>query len=226
VSLWSDFADYNRLRGDDQAWQTEGQFGIRLDDRGIRALRSGFGVYRGVGGSIEELDELGKGPRRSGLTYGYLEAELAPHESFSFIVRGMLGLEADGMSQGLQGHVRFGSDRSTNLTIGGEILGEVGLKGITQLEIAPASRFPVMLRSEVTNQPAGSSVAESEVRPRDPATYPANTSTEAGDLGVRGIAQFGYRLVPELVLAVRGSYQGRNIKHSGPGFGGAVVYTW
>jgi hypothetical protein len=47
-----------------------------------------------------------------------------------------------------------------------------------------------------------------------------------GELGARGIAQVGYRFVPELTVAVRGSIQGRTIKHAGPGGGVAVGYTW
>jgi hypothetical protein len=44
--LLTDFADYNRLRGNDQVWQTEGYFQVRYGDLGVRALRTGFGVYR------------------------------------------------------------------------------------------------------------------------------------------------------------------------------------
>ncbi|HMI87224.1 MAG TPA: hypothetical protein VK550_24195, partial [Polyangiaceae bacterium] len=59
ASIFTDYADYNRLRGNDYAWQTEGQFGLRYADQGVRAVRSGFGVYRGLGGSVFELDSIG-----------------------------------------------------------------------------------------------------------------------------------------------------------------------
>jgi hypothetical protein len=222
----ADYADYNRLKANDQDYRLEADFGLRLRDTKLRALRSGFGVYRGVGGTLVDLDQLGKSPRQVGLTYGYLEAEYAFRESVSLIARTLLGLDDNGVSGGLQGHIRIGSDQGTNVTIGGEILGTIGVRGITQLTIAPLSMFPIVLRSEVGNQPAGVVAQNGEVRPQDANASLENTSTGQSDVGVRGIAQVGYRILPDLVLSVRGSYQGRNIKHSGPGFGGGVLYSW
>jgi hypothetical protein len=222
----ADYADYNRLKANDRDYRLEADFGLRLRDTKLRALRSGFGVYRGVGGTLVDLDQLGKSPRKVGLTYGYLEAEYAFRESVSIIARTLLGLDDNGVSGGLQGHLRIGSDQGTNVTIGGEILGTIGVRGITQLTIAPLSMFPIVLRSEVGNQPAGVIVRNDEVRPQNDNTSVENTSTGQSDVGVRGIAQVGYRILPDLVLSVRGSYQGRNIKHSGPGFGGGVLYSW
>jgi hypothetical protein len=226
AQLSADYADFNRLRNNDRDYRLEADFGLRLNDRGLRALRSGFGVYRGVGGTIVDLDELGKSARQVGLTYGYLEAEYAFRETFSLIGRSLLGLNADGVRSGLQAHVRIGSDRATNVTLGGEVLGSIGVRGITQLTIAPLSRFPIVLRSEVGNQPAGVSADTEHVRPEQLGATLDGTSTGESDVGVRGIVQVGYRLLPELVLSVRASYQGRNINHSGPGFGGAAQYSW
>ena len=103
----------------------------------------------------------------------------------------------------------------------GEVLGGVGLRGILELDIAPRGRVPVMVRSEVTNQPAGSGAS----RGQDP-SLAVNESVAAGDVGVRGILQVGYRFAPPLVVALRASYQGRTISHAGPGLGGAVEYRW
>ena len=222
----ADYADYNRLRSNDRDWRLEADFGLRLNDVGLRALRSGFGVYRGIGGSLYDLDELNKSPRAVGLTYGYLEAEYAFQDNASLIARTLLGLDDNGVSGGLQGHVRIGSDRGTNVTLGGEILGDIGVRGITELSISPLSRFPIVFRSEVGNQPAGATPDASEVRPFEAGAPVENTSVEQSDVGVRGIVQVGYRLLPELVVSARASYQGRNIKHSGPGFGGAILYSW
>ena len=72
-----------------------------------------------------------------------------------------------------------------------------------------------VLRSEVTNQPAGVSNPKSS----DPAE-------SRGDIGLRAIVQPGYEIARGFVLAVRLSYQGRTIYHAGPGFGGAVSYSW
>ncbi len=226
VSVATDYADWNRLRGNDVVWQTEGYFGLRFADVGLRAGRTGFGVYRGVGGSLDELDREGKAARRVGLTYGYLEGEYGFTGHTSLIGRGIIGLDAVGVAGGAQLHVRVGSDRGTNLLLGGEILGGVGGRLITQLELRSVERWPLLFRTEVTNQPAGSRAHEDDVRPDEPQTNVADTSLGRGEVGARAIAQVGYVLLPELTIAVRGSYQGRTIDHAGPGFGGGVTYAW
>jgi hypothetical protein len=129
----------------------------------------------------------------------------------------LVGLERDGLTGGFLGFVRLGNDLETNLLLGAEVLGTIGIRGITQLELATFPRFPILLRTEVTNQPAGSPSGDST---------PPTTSHEQGDVGGRAIAQLGYRVLPTLTLAVRGSYQGRTINHAGPGVGGGVTYTW
>ena len=224
VSFLTDFADYNRLEGNDYAWQSEGWFALRYDDVGVRAVRSGFGVYRGAGGTIEDLDVLNRAPRRIGLTYGYLELELGVSPFVSLIARGAVGLKDEGTSGGGQGMIRIGNDRSTNLLLGGEFLGGVGLRGFTQLELNTFPRVPIVLRSEVTNQPAG--VSDSSPRSADDTRESVDASTGQGDLGARGIVQVGYRIVPAVTVSVRGSYQGRTIKHAGPGVGAGLSYQW
>ncbi len=226
VSVSSDYADWNNFKGNDKVWQTEGFVGMRLEDKGIRAIRTGFGVFRGVGGSLRELDQLKLGGRAVGLTYGYLEGELGISHFTGIIARVVVGLEDDGVSGGAQALLRLGNDRETNLQIGGEVLGSVGLRGITQLELNSFEKVPVMFRTEVTNQPAGVSRRGEQVRPGDAGGSQALTSHDQGEVGARAIAQVGYRFLSTLVIAVRGSYQGRTINHAGPGFGGAVSYQW
>lgn len=203
VTLQSEYASFNAKHANDYVWQTEGSVGWRLHDHGIRAIRSGFGVLRGEGGSLQELDVLGKAPEKVGLTYGYVEAEIALSTTYALIARPILGLRERGITGGAQAFVRVGNDLRTNLSIGGEVLGSVGQRGIVQLDWRTIKRVPIVLRTEVTNQPADSS-----------------------DVGARAIAQVGYQLTNELVVAVRGSYQGRTINHAGPGAGLAVSYQW
>ena len=226
ISLSSDYADWNNFKGNDKVWQTEGFVGMRLDDIGIRAVRTGFGVFRGVGGSLRELDQLKLDGRAVGLTYGYLEGEFGVSHFTGIIARVVVGLEDNGVSGGAQALLRLGNDRETNLQIGGEVLGSVGLRGITQLELNSFEKVPVMFRTEVTNQPAGVSRRGEQVRPDNPSSAQDGTSHDQGEVGARAIAQVGYRFLPTLVIAVRGSYQGRTINHAGPGFGGAVSYQW
>ncbi len=221
AAFWVDYANFNRLRSNDYLVQTEGYFGVRLGDDRIRAVRSGFGVLRGRGGTLRELDELGLQGRSVGLTYGYLEGEFAASPTLSFVGRLVLGLRRDGVGSGGQGFVRFGSDLRTNLLLGGEVLGGVGIRGITQLEWRTIPRVPVVLRTEVTNQPAG----EVGSTPNLVNGLPTE-STGKGEVGLRAIVQAGYELTPSLTLSARASYQGRTINHAGPGFGAAVSYQW
>ncbi len=218
--LVTDYADWNRGRGNDYAWQTEGDVGFRLGDKGIRALRSGFGVYRGKGGTLAELDVRNVAARSVGLTYGYLEGEFGFSTFVSLVVRATVGLGDDGVTGGGQAFVRLGNDLSTNLMLGGEVLGGIGLRGIAQLELNQFERVPITLRSEVTNQPVGVSTQGTDQ------LTGYMTTRDASDVGVRVIGQVGYRIVPSLTLALRGSYQGRTINHAGPGGGAAVIYSF
>ncbi len=216
--ILTDYADYNRLRGNDWSWQTEGIFGLRYDDVGVRALRTGFGVYRGRGGSLKDLDVLNLAGRPIGLTYGYLELEVGAHRLFSILGRAAIGLQDGGVTGGGQVIFRIGSDRDTNLLLGGELLGRVGLRGFTQLELNTIKKVPILIRTEVTNQPAGTAVG----------SYSTDDTVSRGanEIGVRTILQAGYRFTPEFVASLRVSFQGRTIDHAGPGFGGAVGYSW
>jgi hypothetical protein len=204
LTVSSELASFNAKKANDYVWQTEGAVGWRLSDVGMRAVRSGFGVLRGEGGSLEDLDTLGKDPESVGLTYGWVEVELAPASDYAFIGRPILGLREGGIAGGAQAFVRIGNDLRTNLSIGGEVLGRIGLRGIVQLDWRTIPRVPIVLRTEVTNQPAG----------------------VGGDVGARAIAQAGYELVRGFAVAGRLSYQGRTINHAGPGAGLAVSSQW
>jgi hypothetical protein len=221
AGAFTDYASFNAKRANDYVWQSEAVLGVRFDDVGLRALRSGFGAYRGKGGTLVDLDEKNLDGRRVGLTYGYLELEIGLTEVFAIAGRAIVGLRDEGVNGGAQGFLRFGSDRKTNLLVGGEILGGIGLRGITQLEWNAFPSFPIVLRSEVTNQPAGVSAS-----PHAGGVGPVTTSSGQGEVGVRSIAQVGYRIVPRLTLAARGSFQARTIHHAGPGAGAAVIYEW
>lgn len=204
LALSSELASFNVKKANDWVFQTEGAFGWRLADTGIRAVRSGFGVLRGKGGSLDELEKQHAAPRDVGLTYGWLEAEIGIVHGASLIGRPILGLREGGITGGAQGFFRIGNDLETNLLIGGEALGTVGLRGVVQLEWRTIPRVPIVLRSEVTNQPAG----------------------VGGDIGARAIGQVGYEVVKDLALSARASYQGRTINHAGPGAGAGVSYQW
>ena len=219
ATVWTDYANWNVGHENDVTWQTEGYVGMRFQDEGVRAMRTGFGVYRGRGGSLSDLDDKHLDGRTVGLTYGYLEGEYGISHFTGLIGRGVVGLQKSGVTGGMQLHLRLGNDESTNLTLGGEVLGTVGLRGIVELTLATFPRVPIVLRTETTNQPAGATAHG------DDAGSPG-ASNGKGDVGARAIAQVGYRFLPELTVSVRGSYQGRTINHAGPGVGGAIAYQW
>jgi hypothetical protein len=217
ASAYTDYADYNRLRGNDRSWQTEGYVGMRFNEIGLRALRTGFGVYRGVGGAVGDLDIAGLAPRNVGLTYGYLEGEAGISPTLSIIGRGAVGLRDEGVSGGGQLHLRIGNDLETNLLLGGEVLGGIGLRGGAEFQIMPQGRVPVMARIEVTNQPGGELGTISAAPGESP---------NRAEAAVRLIFQPGYRILPPLVVFMRLSAQGRTINHFGPGIGGGATFEW
>jgi hypothetical protein len=223
-SVSTDYASFDAKSQNDYVWQTEGSVGARFADEGIRAVRSGFGVYRGRGGSLEELDQLHLPGRGVGLTYGHLEGEYAFTSLYALVVRGILGLREAGVSGGAQAFFRVGNDRRTNLLLGGEVLGGIGLRGITELQWNTIHRVPIVLRTEVTTQPAGTMTDPPPNADGTPG--PKLELTGPGQMGVRAIVQVGYRVTDALTLAGRVSYQGRTINHSGPGAGAAVSYEW
>jgi hypothetical protein len=196
AALSTDYASFNARATNDYIWQTEGYMGVRFGDVGIRALRTGFGVYRGeYGFNVPQVESVG-------LTYGYLETEFGLARSVSIGIRGTVGLDNSGVQGGAFGFLRIGSDLGTNLWFGAEGLGGIGVRGITQLEWNAWAKWPIVLRAEVTDEPAG------------------------GAVGARAVAQVGYRFARHLVVSLRGSYEGRTIQESGPGGGGAVAYAW
>jgi hypothetical protein len=78
-----------------------------------------------------------------------------------------------------------------------------------------------VLRTEVTNQPAGDSPTADQR-----GVNGEGKAQGTGEVGVRTIIQVGYKLLPSFLVAARVSFQGRNIRHAGPGIGAAVGYTW
>ena len=176
----------------------------------------GSAVYRGIGGTLHDLDDLHLAPRSVGLTYGYLEGEWGITPTWGLIARAVVGLTEDGTGGGGQAFLRIGNDLSTNLMLGGEVLGGIGVRGIAQLNWSSIPRVPIVLRTEVTNQPAGAVITGGS----------AKTSSGEGEVGARVLAQVGYQFFPELTVSARGSYEGRTITHAGPGFGAEVSTSW
>ena len=223
VALFTDFADYNRLHRNDYSWQTEGYFGLRYHDVGVRAVRSGFGVYRGVGGSLEELDVIGS-PRAQGRAYLRLPGRRVRRHHLHRAHRASRARAHQRRSDRRRPAVRSPRQRQGHQ----HLARRRGPRrhrpqGDRRAPVEHHPRVPIVIRTEVTNQPAGTAPRQSIA---DGTTSTSNGSLTGGDIGARAMVQVGYRFVPSVTLAVRGSYEGRTIQHAGPGAGLGVTYTW
>ena len=80
ASVWTDYADYNRMKGNDRVWQTEGFVGHALRRR--RRARAPLRLRR-----VPRRRRIAEGARQGqsksarlvGLTYGYLEVRVRHH---------------------------------------------------------------------------------------------------------------------------------------------------
>ena len=105
-------------------------------------MRWGSASIEAWGEPIRELDELGLEGRKVGLTYGYLEGEFGASNFVGLIGRIVLGLTDEGVNGGGQFFLRLGNDKLTNILLGGEVLGGIGLKGIAELQWNTIPRSP------------------------------------------------------------------------------------
>ncbi|MBI2898287.1 MAG: hypothetical protein HYY06_32355 [Deltaproteobacteria bacterium] len=182
----------------------EGHFLQRVDWGPLYGYRVGFGVYDGVGQPLEAY-EKGSGiePASSTVIYGYHELEVAASDFVHLMMRVEVGMHDEGIVGGGQGRIRIGSERATNIVVGGDIMDEVGQRAFFAFNFFPAEQVPVLTQGEVFNQ-----------------------SIDGGDPMFRLVSQVGYRLAKAATVSARGSYQLRNIKHGGFGGGLSLTFDW
>jgi len=231
-----DYVDFDGgfNKGYDQYTQVEADFMYRFL-KPVYSVRLGFGSLTGTGGPKDVIDEdpnhtcrdnMGTGDYRCAhvsFSYVYTEVEVRIRPTIAVMVRPQAGLlTSDSMDTGdddrcqgadvagcrfltgwgARGRVRFGEELGTNLVLGAAFTSNVG----TLLEAAyhwlPHRVVPVQITVQVTNQP----VVE--------------------DLGVRLIADVGWRSLSWFYPSVRASYQARDIDHSGFSGGFALNFDW
>jgi hypothetical protein len=180
----------------------EGEFFQRLRVPALYGYRVGFGVYTGEGTPLADLDAATPAHVAT-VIYGYHELEFAFSDFVHAMVRGQIGVFADGLVGGVQLRLRVGNERRTNVAFGGEVLSEVGQRAFFAFNFAPLERLPMMAQGEVFHQTVAS-----------------------GDPMFRFIAQVGYRITPWWTLSARGSYQLRNIQNGGFGGGLSMTFDW
>ena len=212
VRAATEYVSFDGLSGRDYYYLFEADFLLRLPTRVLEGLRTGYGHYRGRGGSVKELDELELSPSPAAFTYGYLELVLALHELFALMPRVEVGLGRppnennsikSQLRAGGQLRLRIGRANGTHLILAGETVPEIGQRAFVGLSLGLLEKFPMAFEVHVTDQPV-------------------NTD----ELGVRAVFELGYRPSPVFALAVRASYQGRTIDHTGPGLGLAATFDW
>jgi len=184
----------------------EGDFLQRLRWSALYGYRVGFGVYSGTGQSLAAYEEEGpdaEAPRDGTVVYGYHELELELTALVHAMLRVEVGMHEQGLVGGGQGRLRIGDEQKTNIVVGGDILDEVGQKAFFAFTFFPTQRLPVLAQGEVFNQ-----------------------EIDGGDPMFRLVSQVGYRFERWAALALRGSYQLRNIHHGGFGGGVALTLDW
>jgi hypothetical protein len=211
VRFSSELASFDGTSGRDYYLVSEGDFLLRLRRGHLYGVRMGYGHYRGEGGTLKALDEDRLEPATAGFTYGFLESEIAVTDLVGLALRGTLGLgrpesvdeQQDAVTGGFQLRVRLGAPEGTRLVVAGELLPEIGQRAFLALYWDVIERLPMAAEVQVTDQPVNSD-----------------------ELGVRLIYELGWRITPQLVVALRPSYQLRTIKHAGPGIGLAAAFDW
>lgn len=183
---------------------TEGDFFQRVRVGVLYGYRVGFGMYSGEGQPLEayepgaEIDQ-----RNANVVYGYHELELEVSPLVHTMLRIEVGIHDQGLVGGGQARLRIGDEQKTNIILGGDVMDEVGQKAFFAFTFFPVERLPVLAQGEVFNQ-----------------------IIDGGDPMFRLVTQVGYRFERWVSMALRGSYQLRNIAHGGFGGGAAVTLDW
>lgn len=211
VRFTSELVSFDGTSGRDYYFVNEGDFLYRVRFHHLYGVRLGYGNYRGQGGTVDELDVQGLDPKPAGFTYGFVETELALHELFGLAFRATVGLgrpdnpeqQRNAITGGFQMRARIGMAEGTHLVLAGEFMPEIGQRGYIGLHWEAIERLPMQAEVVVTDQPVNSD-----------------------ELAVRLIYEVGYRFTDRIAIALRPSYQLRNIHHAGPGVGLAATFDW
>jgi len=207
VSIFYEYVDFYQLEGADQFHHFETDFLYRIFSP-LYSVRVGYGIYNGVSGDPEAIEQDKGGhddvTEPVGYNFGYTELEFRITEWLALISRGIVGVDREGLAGGAQGRVRFGPEAGTNLLVGAAKVGNVGSDYLLQLSWDTVERVPMSAGVHVTNQPG--------------------ISQE--DFGVRLVYEARYEVTEWVELGGRVGYQLRNINHTGPSFGATTVFSW
>lgn len=234
VTFFLDYVDFDGGFGGgfDQYVHAEIDFMYRFR-KPIYAMRVGFGTLGGIGGPKDIIDSSPGGDcrdpdgnfrcRRVSFSYAYTELEYRFSKNLAVMLRPQFGSgTSDGRggadsdrcttadtddcelfsSLGLRARVRIGDEQSTNLTLGAGVTQNVGMLFEAAYTWSVIPHFPVKLAAQVTDQP----VPE--------------------DIGVRFIADVGWRALDWVYPSIRLAYQARDADHAGISGGVAANFDW
>lgn len=170
----------------------------------VEQIRIGVGTVRGESVDVDALvAPPGVPPPEGtdtdvGVDYGVGEITWYLHELLRVRTSALFGFSQDGFEVGGGADLVIGRDQGTTLTLGGELVGRLGMTGKLRLEWWTVPRFPMGAQVEVTTFPSGS------------------------DPGVRLLYDVAWAMYPGALLRLRGGYQARTSITGGPAIAAEV----
>ena len=210
-----EYVDFYTGTRSDYYLHGEADFLYRVPQQPLYSVRFGAGSYRGRGAPTDSLDAVPKDEARSrsrpvGYNFGYSELEFRPLPALGLIVRGLVGVDYDGLATGAEGRLRLGREDGTNLDVGAARVGDIGNRYALRLGWNTIERLPMAAAVELTDLPG--------LARQDGSTI--------DDYGVRLITDARYAFSERLQLGGRVGYQLRNIDHAGFSGGVQAVLSW
>ena len=211
-TLWVDFADWNRFKGNDWFIDVEGEMLYRVLS-GLHSIRMGFGLYQGQGEGLQASLKDESAAKTAGASvkyqstpigyhYGYTELEFHPSDVFGVMGKLLTGVDRSGFGAGFEGRIRIGREDGTNLVLASGFTKGIGNKNELSLAWDRVKGWPMAARVIVTNEPV------------------------MADYGVRFLYQVGRSVADFCDVSVRLSYQLRDINHNGFGAGLSASFHW
>jgi hypothetical protein len=128
----------NRYGVRDRFLRSEATFTYKVL-RYLHHIAFGFGAIEGR--TPEYSDTAADVAARRALRYGFGEVRVRPHASVFFDLRVALGVSHEGFDQGVRGVITFGKPWRSNVSIGGEAIGDLGPTGWVRLQWDTAAPF-------------------------------------------------------------------------------------
>jgi hypothetical protein len=197
-----DFATFDHRRGSRTDRMTIGTIDVSYElGTAVQRVGVGAGAIIGSGGYSDAVWQMGTVLPRAGFNYGRADVELG-RPTLAVGISGIAGVGKEGLSLGIEGRMRVGALRSTNLQLLAQSLPELGWFADTRLGARPARDFLLGISVGATDQPNN------------------------GDVGAKLGTELEWLGIPGAILRVRASWQGRSVAHGGIGGGAAVELTW